>query len=168
MLEAVQVEGEAAALFEGQRHGSGAAEADHRFVDGESGVRVDDFVARLEQGQHGEEDDGLAAGDDGYMLRAHLNAAGARNVRGDGFAQFGLPLGGAVVGPTLVERLLGGFDDMGRRREIGLADFQVDHAAARGFQRTGADQDVEGRFDADTGHSFCELHSLPTFLNIPA
>ena len=101
------------------------------------------------------------------MLRAHLNAAGARNVRGDGFAQFGLSLGGAVVGPTLVERLLGGLDYVGRRREIGLADFQVNHAAALRFQRTGAHQDVESRFDADAGHSFCELHSLPTFLNHP-
>ena len=57
---------------------------------------------------------------------------------------------------------------MGRSREIGLADLQVDHAAALRFQRTGAHQDVESRFDADAGHSFCELHSRLTFLNIPA
>ena len=63
-LEAIQVEGEAAALFQRHRHRSGAAEADHRFVDREAGIGVDDLVAGLEQGQHGEEDDGLAAGDD--------------------------------------------------------------------------------------------------------
>ena len=109
---------------------------------------------------------GLPPGTTRHVLRAHLNAAGARDVRGDGFAQFGLALGGTVVGPALVERLLGGFDDVRRGREIGLADFQVDHAAALRFQRTGAHQDVEGRFDADAGHSFCELHSRYTFLNI--
>ena len=37
---------------------------DHRLVDGEAGVGIDDLVAIVDQRQHGEEDDGLAAGDD--------------------------------------------------------------------------------------------------------
>ena len=101
------------------------------------------------------------------MLRTHLNTARARNVRGDGFPQFGLALRGSVVSPTFIERSFGGFDDMGRSRKIGLADFQVNHAATLRFQRTGAHQDVESRFDADAGHSFCQLHSRYTFLNSP-
>src|ERR1019366_10208294 len=153
--------GEAAALFQRHGHRGGAAEANHRFVDGKSGVGIDDLVARFQQRQHGEEDDGLAAGYDRHVLWAHLNAAGARNVRGDGFAQFGLALGGSIVSPALVERLFGGFDDLRRSWEIGLADLQGNHAATLRFQRTGAYQDVESRFDADTGHSFCKLHGGP-------
>ncbi len=102
------------------------------------------------------------------MLRAYRNAARARNVGGDGFAQFGLALRGSVMSPTSVERIFGGLDDMGRGGEIGLADFQVNHAATLRFQRSGAHQDVESRFDADAGHSFCQLHIRYTFLNSPS
>ena len=102
---------------------------------------------------------GLPPGTTRDVLRSDGNAAGTRNVRGDGFAQFGLALGGAVVSPAFVEGLLGGFHYMRRSGEIGLADFQVNHAATLRFQRTGAHQDVESRFNADAGHSFCELHS---------
>src|SRR5664279_40588 len=48
--------------------------------------------------------------------RAHLNAARAGTVGGDGLAQDGLALRGSIVSPTVVERLLGGFDHMGRSR----------------------------------------------------
>ena len=94
--------------------GTGVApqKPDHRFVNREAGVGVDHFVARLQQRQHGEEDDRLAAGDHRDVLRAHLNSAGARDVGGDGLAQFGLALGRTVMGPALVERLLGRFDDV--------------------------------------------------------
>jgi hypothetical protein len=36
------------------------------------------------------------------------------------------------------------------------------------FQRSGAHQDVESRFDADAGHSFCQLHIRYTFQNSPS
>ena len=110
---------------------------------------------------------GLPPGTTRHVLRADLNAAGARNVRGDGFAQFGQSLGGAVVGPALVERLLGGFDDVRRGREIGLADFQVDHAlalasSARARTRTSKADSTPMRDILSA--SFI----VSTFLNIPA
>ena len=56
--------------------------------------------------------------------------------------------------PALVERLLGGLDDVARRGEIGLADFQMDDVAALRFQRARAHQDIEGGFHADAVHPF--------------
>ena len=156
--EAVHVEGEAAALFERHRDRRRAAEPDHGFVDRETGIGVDGLVAGFEQREHGEEDHRLAAGNDADVLRAHLNAARAGDVRGDGLAQFGESLGGAVVGPALIERVLAGLDDVGGRREIGLTDFEVNDALALGFQRAGADQDLKRLFHADSGHSLCKFH----------
>jgi hypothetical protein len=92
------------------------------------------------------------------MLRAHLNATGAGDVGGDGLAEIGLALGRAIVGPALVKRIFGGVYDVLRRREVGFADFEVDHVLALRFQGAGANQDFEGKFDAYAGHSLSELH----------
>ena len=87
----VQVEGKAALFHQRHRHGRRAHESDHRFVDREAGVRVDDLVAGLEQRQHGEEDDRLAAGHDARRARGPtVDAARARDVGRDGVAQLGL------------------------------------------------------------------------------
>ena len=97
------------------------------------------------------------------MLGAHRDAARARHVRGNHLAQFGQTLGGTVVRPALVERLFGGFRDVRRGREIGLADFEVDHVLPLGFQGAGAHQYFKRQFDPDAGHSLCGFHGLPRF-----
>ena len=132
----------------------GAEEANHRFVNREAGVGVDHFIARLEQRQHGEENDRFAARHHRNVLRAHADAARGRNVGGDGLAQIGKALRGAVMRPAFVQRFLGSFHNVGRRREIGLADLQMDNALALRLQRARSDQHIEGRFDPDAAHSF--------------
>jgi RNA polymerase sigma-70 factor (ECF subfamily) len=146
-------------LFERHRYRPGAQEPDHRFVNRKARIGVDDLVAGFQQRHHGEENDGLAAGHHRYVLWPNRNPARPRNVGGDGFPQLGIALRRAVMGPALIERFLGCFDDVGRSGEIGFADLQVDHAAALGFERVGAYQDIEGGFDSDAAHSFCEFHS---------
>src|SRR5579883_2938018 len=51
------------------------------------------------------------------------------------------------------ERLAPGFDDMGGRGEIGLADTEIDDRAALSFERLGARQDLEGGFGAELAHA---------------
>ena len=72
----------------------------------------------------------------------------------------GRPCGGAVVRPALVERLLGGFHDVARGGEIGLADLQVDDVLALRFQRAGPHQHIEGGFHPDAVHAFREFHAF--------
>ena len=164
VAEQVEIEGKPAALLERHRHGLRAEEVDHRFVDREAGIRVDDFVARLEQREHGEEDDRLAARHHRDMLRPDLDAARPRDIRRDRLAQLGKALRRAVVRPAVVQRLFGRFDDVRRRGEIGLADFQVHHAAALRFERAGLHQHIEGRFDPDATHPFCQFHGIHAFV----
>ncbi len=63
------------------------------------------------------------------------------------------------------ERLAAGFDDVRRRRKIGLADAEVDDVAALGGQRIGARQHFEGAFGAEARHPRGELHGavMPLF-----
>ena len=53
--------------------------------------------------------------------------------------KLGEPLRGPVFGPPLIQGALPSLHHMGRRREIGLADLQVDDAAALLLQRPGLD-----------------------------
>ena len=55
---------------------------------------------------------GLPPGTTETCSGADMNAARAADIRGHGFAQFGIALRGTVMRPALVERLLGRFDDM--------------------------------------------------------
>ncbi len=57
------------------------------------------------------------------------------------------------MGPAIVERAFGGFDDMRWRREVGLTNFKVHNAAALGFERACFDQDIESRFDFEAVHA---------------
>src|SRR5690348_2958900 len=83
----------------------------------------------------------------------------------DRFAQIGQALRGTVMSPALVESLLRCGHDVSGRGEIGLADFEMDNILTLRLQGAGAHKNVESRFDADAGHSFCELHGSRTPLS---
>ncbi len=117
------------------RHGAPAHVMNHRLVNREAGVGINDFVAFIDERQDGEEDDGLAAGNDHDFVGRDLHATGSADVFGEGLAQFGLAGGGAVVRPAAAHRVGAGFDHVGGSVKIGLADFQVDHALALTLQR---------------------------------
>ena len=73
---------------------------DHRLVNGEAGIRVDHFVTRIDQRQHGEKDDRLAAGNYHDLVGGHLDATGTTDVFGDGLPQVGQSRRRTVVGPA--------------------------------------------------------------------
>ena len=133
-------------------HRLGADEVDHRLVDREAGIGVDDLVAFFGQRGDGVEHDRLAAGNDDHLFRRDLDVARARDVIGDRLAEFGQARRWAVVRPALVQGVAAGFDDVGGRVEIGLADFQVNNALALRFQGTRPDQHFEGGLGAQPRH----------------
>ncbi len=86
VAQTIQIENEIAVFDQRDRHRLRTEEANHGAVNGKAGIGIHHFIAGLEQREHGEEDDGFAAGDHANMLRAGLDASGARYVLGDGFA----------------------------------------------------------------------------------
>jgi hypothetical protein len=77
---------------------------------------------------------------------------------GDGLAQLGKTLRGAVLGPAFIQSLLARFYYMFWGGEVGLADLQVDDVLSLLIERSGLDQALEGRFHPNTGHRFDKLH----------
>ncbi len=59
--------------------------------------------------------------------------------------------------PALVQRVHGGFHDIGRGVEIGLADFQVDDALALAFQGPRLGQNFKSSFGAQPRHAAGQL-----------
>ena len=64
----------------------------------------------------------------------------------------GRPGAGSVVGHALFERLLTRGDDVGRRVEVGLANFEVDHRPTLGFEGASANEHFEGGLLTDVAH----------------
>ena len=101
---------------------------------------------------------GLAPGRDDDVARIDLEAAVAREVRGAGLAQHGQSRRGAVVRLAVGPGLAAGVDDVARRREVGLADLQVDDPPARRLQRLRAREHLEGGFRTQAVEAVGELH----------
>ena len=154
----IDVQRETAALAQRDRHRLRALETNHRFENRKAGVGENGFVAFLEQRDDGEVHHRLAARDHAHVLRPHLDAARARNVAGDGLPQFRQALRWAVFRPAFRERFLAGRDYVGRRRKVRLADFEMNDALALRFERARLYQDVERRFDPNTGHFVDQMH----------
>ena len=108
-----------------------ADEARHRLVDRVAGVRDDDLVAGVDQGQDRVVHDALAADRHEHALGATSKPRRADRVGGDGGAQLGDAGERRVVRRAGVEGALGGLADVGRRVEVRLADLEVDHARGR-------------------------------------
>ncbi len=102
----------------------------------------------------------MAPGRDDDVARVDLEAAVAREVRGAGLAQHGQAGRGAVVRLAVGPGLAAGVDDVARRREVGLADLQVDDAAARRLERLGAREHLEGGFRTQAVEAVGELHQV--------
>ena len=151
-LEFVDVEAEVAVFADRDGHGLRAQEVDHRLVDREAGIGIDDLIAFIDQREHGEEDDRLAAGNDDHFVGRDLDAARLGDVIGNGLPQLGQSRRGAVVGVALLQRFDAGSYDVGGSIEVGLADFEVDDVLALRFEGAGANQNFKGSFGAQTGH----------------
>ena len=151
-LELLQVEAEAGLLEQGDRHRLPAHEVDHRLVDREPGVRVDDLVARVRERHDGEEHDRLGARRHHDLVRLDRNAARLLDVLGDRLAQLGQAGRRPVVGGPRVERPLGRVADVRRRVEVRLADLQVHDRLALALERPRPRQHLEGGLGAEPPH----------------
>src|SRR5262249_28248811 len=100
-----------------------------------------------------------APGHDRDVLRTDGNPACGGHVGGHGFTQLRIALRGSVMRPALIESSLGGFDDVGGRGEIGLADLEMDHAVSRRLERPRTHQYLKSGFDKNPVHPFGQLHS---------
>src|ERR1700732_5315822 len=111
--------------FFAQRNRNRLAERilDHRLVDGEAGIRVDDFISRINQCQDREENNRLAAWHYNNFFAGNQHAAGAADVVGNRLAQIRETGGGTVVGPAFVESVDTSLDDIGGGGEAGGVGF---------------------------------------------
>ena len=147
-------------LQQAHRHGFGAAEFNHRLVDGKAGVGVDDLGAGFRQGQQRIEHNGLGPGGNHNLLPVGVNAPHFAAVAGHGLPQFRQTGRRAVVRIAVLQSLDAGLDNVGRGLKIGLPDFQVDDFAALGFQGAGPRQHFKSGFGAQTAHSGGNSHSV--------
>ncbi len=141
--EQIEIKRKPAAFHQRNGHWHRACVADHGFIDGEAGIRVDDFIAGIEQRQHGEKHDGLGAGNNADRFRRCSYPARARNISSDGLSKFRESRSRPVFRVAVIERALAGFDNMRRRGKIRLTDFKMNDAAALFFKSAGAHQHFE-------------------------
>src|SRR5438270_260098 len=137
-----------------ESNGTPPEKFDHRFVDGKSGIGIDNFVALFDQSQDGEEDNWLAAGNDHHLLRCHSNMARSPYLLGDRFPECGQPGRRAVVSPPSPQGAYPRLYDVARSIEIGLADFKVHDVSSLRLKGPGASQYLEGGFRPKPLHAF--------------
>jgi hypothetical protein len=142
------------------RHRLGAGVLDHRLVDREAGVGVEDLRAGLAEHHDGKEHRHLAAGHHHDLLGRNLDAAVLQHVGGHGLAQGHDAGSGGIAVMTVVQRLYGGFHDVLRGLEVGLADAEIDDILAFAHQLRGAGKDGECGFRTQVGHVGGKLHGM--------
>src|SRR5208282_6501973 len=111
--EFVDIKGEIAILAQLDGDRLATYVVDHRVINREAGVGINNLISFINQSQHREENDRFASGHDYYFFGGNFHTAGAANVVGNGLAQFGEARRGTVVGPALVQRIHGSFHDIG-------------------------------------------------------
>ncbi len=137
-------EGEAILLADRDRHRPCARVLDHRAVDREAGIGIEDVGAGLAEHQDRGEHRHLAAGHDDHLVGRYLDADAAVDVGGHRLAQH-LDAGRRRVAVMAVaERLHRRLDDVLGRAEIRLADAEVDDVATLAGELGGAGQHGKG------------------------
>jgi len=126
---------------------------DHRLINGEAGVGINNFIANIRERQHGKENDWLAAWDDHYPIAGDFNSAAALHIVGDGLAQFRQSRRRAIVRPSSFEGFDAGLNDVLGRIKVGLANFQVDDIFALTLQGARLVQHFEGSLGAQSRHA---------------
>jgi len=111
--EFAYVEREIVILAQLDGHGLAADVVDHRLINGEAGVGINDLIFFINQRHYGEENNRLTSGNDDHFLGCDSDSASAADIVGDGLAKFGQACGRAVVSPTMMEGVDGGFDYVG-------------------------------------------------------
>src|SRR5450830_838986 len=130
----VTVEAEVLLLKDGEGDRLGTGDVDDRLVDGIRGIRVDSFIAVLEQGHARRVDDVLGPGADQHFFSRDWETTGPADVLRDRLAKVHTTHGGRVVGVVLLDGPDASLLDVLRGIEVGFADLHIDHALALTFQ----------------------------------
>ena len=132
-FDGVEVEQEVVLVGdEAVRHGDAAEELDLALVDGESGVGVQDLVARVHQREQELLDHRLATRLYGDVLRRVGDAARGRDILCERLSQLGDARVGAVAGLAVPDRPERGLGDVPGRRQVHVAEVErIDSVAER-------------------------------------
>src|SRR2546430_13876000 len=85
---------------------------DHRLINGKAGVRIDHFVALINERKNRKENDRLAAWNDDDFFWGDANSAAAGHFICDGLAELRIARRWAVVGPAAADCFDARFDDV--------------------------------------------------------
>ena len=126
-------------------------------VGGVARVGQQPFVARIGGDGEGKHQSARGARCDDDALGGDVGAKAVVIETGDGFAQRAEAECRRVMHVAAGEEVAGRFDDGGRRREVRLADLQVDDVASGGRQLVGALEDFHHVEGLDVGHPAGDL-----------
>ena len=149
----VCAEREPCAFVQRDRHRGRSGKPDDALVNREARVGIKDLDPRFSEHQDREEHRHLAAGDDQDQLRRNLDPVPTEEIGRDRRAQLRDAVGGRVPVMAVSERLATGLDDVLGRREIRLADTEIDDRAALRRERIGASQHLERGLGAEDAHA---------------
>ena len=148
---------EAVVLRAGDDDGFAADDLRHQRVGAPVGRGDDDFVAGVDGGHEGVEDDLLAAVGDHDLVERVVEAGVAFELGLDRLLQGGDAVLGGVFGVTAQGGGVGGLDGVGGAGEVGLADGQRDHVDALGAHGAGLDGHLDGAGHGSAGQAGSEL-----------
>ena len=155
------IEAEVLLLADGVGHGLGAAGARRIAIGREARIGIEDFGTRPAEHLAGEIEGHLAARHDHHLIARDRHVEAVAHILRHRIAQHRQALRAGVAMRAVAHRLLGGFQNVLRRREVRLADAEVDDRVALGLQRIGAVEHGEGGFFFDGRHGRIDLqHQL--------
>src|SRR5437667_7419414 len=154
--EFADIEAEIHLLAQPDRNRFRADVINHRLVNRESGIGVDDLIAFFNQREDSEKDDWLTARDNDHFFGSRGYATCLTHVVRDRLAQLRQAGRWSVMRETFVKRVTSRVDDVAWRIKIGFADFEMNDVAALCLQRARFHQDFERCLGPETRHPFGE------------
>ena len=110
-----------------------------------------DLVSGIDQQREHEEHGGGRAARDDHAAGIDADPEPPLGIGGDGVPELGEAAAVGVVGLAGGERRAAGRHGCGRRREVGLADLEVDHVNAVALHREGSLHHLHGEEGSDIG-----------------
>ena len=132
-------------VFFDQSEGNGfrAETTRERWVDGKTGIRIQDFVAGFDERHHSQRQCHFAAGSYEDLFRLNGKISGTREIVRDLFAKRGNAAGSAVAVTSRSHGIAERVHHRSGGMKIGFAEFEMDDRAALAFKFLGARKDRE-------------------------
>ena len=154
--ELIDIEPEIQFLTQMDRHSFRPHVIDHRFVDRESGIRIDDLIAVFAEREDGKKDDWFTTGDNDHFVRHNMHAARVAYMLRNDFAQLHQTGRRPVMREALMQSVRTRVNDVARRIKIGFADLEVNDVAPLRLQRFRFHKHFECSLGAKPRHALGE------------